>query len=313
METLELRVENVIAIIIVTIITVVLLRKKKKKKLNTLILPNKKEVYSFQEGETKFLYDEIWKDNTYISHGLELNENDTVFDIGANIGMFSMYCGSVTDNKVNVFSFEPIPRIHEICEANLNKHINANGGKATCLRLGISNKVSEATFSFHHNFSLWSTALPDFNERRKTRLFDDLDAMTENYKKTGRCKYFFSCVPKFIVSFLAKKFLSLLNQSEKVTCQLTTISAVIKEYNVEVIDLLKIDVEGSEELALNGIEDNDWEKIKQITLEVENFATVNRITKKLKSRGYEVASQPSERIANPDVSSEVSHLWAYKK
>ena len=92
--------------------------------------------------------------------------------------------------------------------------------------------------------------------------------MTESYKKSGRCKYFFSCVPKYIVSCLAKKFLSLLNESEKVECQLTTISAVIKEYNVKVVDLLKIDVEGSEELALQGIEDHDWEKIKQIIQKV---------------------------------------------
>ena len=304
--------------IVVTFLFLIIIKKltssttKKVAKLKTLILPNDKEVFSFQEGETKFLYDEIWKDNTYVSHGLELKENDTVFDIGSNIGMFSMYCGSITNNNINLFSFEPIPRIHEICKANIDKHVNDNGGNANCLQLGISDKISKTTFDFHHNFSLWSTALPDFNERRKDRLFDDLRAMTQSYKKTGRCKCFFSLVPNFIVSCLAKLFLSLLNQSEKVECNLTTISTIIKKYNVQVIDLLKIDIEGCEELALNGIEKSDWKKIRQITLEVENFAAVKRITKKLIALGYIVSSQASERIANPDVSSEVSHLWAYR-
>ena len=69
-----------------------------------------------------------------------------------------MYCGSITNNN-NLFSFEPIPRIHEMCKANIDKHVNDNGGNANCLQLGISDKISKTTFDFHHNFSLWSTAI----------------------------------------------------------------------------------------------------------------------------------------------------------
>ena len=152
--------------------------------------------------------------------------------------------------------------------------------------------------------------MPDFNERRKDRLLTDLGAMTESFKSTGRGKWFFNCVPNCLVSFIARRFLGILNRSEKVKCQLTTISAIIDQYDVEKIDLLKVDVEGCEERVLNGIQDKDWGKIQQLTLEVENFATVKRLTSKLQKLGFTVSSQPSERIANPNVSSEVSHLWA---
>ena len=72
-------------------------------------------------------------------------------------------------------------------------------------------------------------------------------------------------------------------------------------------------MEGCEELVLDGIRESDWSKIMQLTLEVEDFAAVKRVTARLEKLGFTVQSQPSERIANPDVTSEVSHLWAYRK
>ena len=300
---------GVLTLVFATTLTLVLL--KKKKKLKTILLPNNKRFYSFQKGETEFLYDEIWKDNTYLRNGVTLTENSTVFDVGANIGMFSTFCADrISPSNIKLFSFEPIPRIHEICKANLDMHVNDNGGNAICLQLGVSDKVGDATFDFHHNFSLWSTAMPDFNERRKDRLLTDLGAMTESFRSTGKCKWFFNCLPSCLVSLVARLFLGVLNHSEKVKCQLTTISSIIDQYDVDKIDLLKVDVEGCEERVLNGIDDKDWVKIQQLTLEVENFATVKRLTLKLEKLGFTVSSQPSERIANPNVSSEVSHLWA---
>ena len=74
-----------------------------------------------------------------------------------------------------------------------------------------------------------------------------------------------------------------------------------------------MDVEGCEELVLDGIEEKDWGKIKQITLEVEDFAAVKRVTKRLQAKGFQVKSAETERLANPDVTSEVSHLWAWRE
>jgi FkbM family methyltransferase len=278
----------------------------------TFQLPNGMTVYSFQPGETEFLYDEVWKDNTYISNGLRLKPGDTVFDVGANIGMFSLYCGHVTGGDLNLFSFEPMPVIHDICNANLAKFVASEGGRVHCLQRGVSSEPADAVFDFHKNFSLWSTARPEFNDRRKERLFRDLPAMTEGFKSTGRMEWLFRLIPQSVIGCLAKIFLGVLSQSEKVPCKLITLSSVIADHHVKQIDLLKIDVEGCEELVLDGIKERDWSKIKQITLEVEDFAAVERVSARLKKRGFTVHSQSSERIANPDVTSEVSHLWAWR-
>ena len=76
-------------------------------------------------------------------------------------------------------------------------------------------------------------------------------------------------------SFLISK----LTESVKVTVQLDTVSSIISKYEINTIDLLKIDVEGFEESVLEGIVDKDWIKIQHATLEVEDFKACKRVTK----------------------------------
>jgi acyl carrier protein len=75
---------------------------------------------------------------------------------------------------------------------------------------------------------------------------------------------------------------------ETFDCRLTTLSEVIREHKVERIDLLKIDVEESELEVLSGVRDEDWDRIKQMVLEVESRETLDEIVPMLKKRGYEV-------------------------
>ena len=64
------------------------------------------------------------------------------------------------------------------------------------------------------------------------------------------------------------------------TCQFKTISDVIRENHLERIDLLKIDVEKSEEDVLAGIHEDDWTKIKQLVVEVHDFTTIHLFSTK---------------------------------
>ena len=59
-------------------------------------------------------------------------------------------------------------------------------------------------------------------------------------------------------------------ESQAYDCQLISVSDIIKENNIEKIDLLKIDAEKSELEILKGISDSDWEKIKQIVIEIHD-------------------------------------------
>ena len=53
---------------------------------------------------------------------------------------------------------------------------------------------------------------------------------------------------------------------ETFQCQFRTLSEVMREHNVERIDLLKIDVEKSELDVLNGIGPSEWKKIDQLVI-----------------------------------------------
>ena len=81
---------------------------------------------------------------------------------------------------------------------------------------------------------------------------------------------------------------------------------------LRVIDLLKVDVEGSEEAVLRGIAPRHWPRIQQLVLEVENFATVAAITRTLTARGFAVRSYATEREKSPGATSEVSMMYAVR-
>ena len=66
-------------------------------------------------------------------------------------------------------------------------------------------------------------------------------------------------------------------------------SSIIEQEDIKRIDLLKINVEKSELDVLSGIKDHDWQKIKQIVLEVDVKENLPIITGLLERHGYEYA------------------------
>lgn len=69
------------------------------------------------EVSLNFLFQEIWLDEFYSPPGYEIKSNETVVDIGANIGVFAMYAATRAEN-VRVFSYEPFPKNAEFFRAN---------------------------------------------------------------------------------------------------------------------------------------------------------------------------------------------------
>jgi len=53
-------------------------------------------------------------------------------------------------------------------------------------------------------------------------------------------------------------------------CRLTSLSEMIREHQIDKIDLLKIDAEKSELDILKGIDDRDWPKIAQLVIEIHD-------------------------------------------
>ncbi len=91
-------------------------------------------------------------------------------------------------------------------------------------------------------------------------------------------------------------------QGKQVNCQLKIDSQIIREYQIEQIDLLKVDV-------LLGIETEDRKKIKQVFVEVHDLDDrLDKISNLLKDQGFANIKVEQEPILN---GSNIFSLYAW--
>ena len=200
----------------------------------------------------------------YVKHGLTLNPGAVIFDVGANIGIFSLWAYSQCGGDITAYAFEPIPATFEMLDANF-KQIDAQHLKA--FPFGLSNSRGEVTFAYYPNATFASTAYPDSaqadHDLTTTLLGRSLHQLPT---PLSLIRYLPSFMRQPIIGILARY----INQRQSITCELQTISEVIRSHQIERIDFLKIDAEKSELNVLKGIENSDWGKIQQVFAEVHN-------------------------------------------
>ncbi|HKU74236.1 MAG TPA: amino acid adenylation domain-containing protein [Pyrinomonadaceae bacterium] len=238
-------------------------------------LPNGLRVAHLNKNETEVIYKEIFEDFTYLRHGITLRDGDTVFDVGANIGLFSLFVHHVC-RDAKVFAFEPIPSTVKQLKANVSLY-DLNVRVFDC---GLSNEAGSATFNFYPRMSAMSGRYTDeLEDSEITRAFmSNQDARLNAYAD----------------ELLEGRF-----QKEIYECQLRTISNVIREQGIERIDLLKIDAEKSELDVVQGIAESDWEKIKQVVVEVQDSeGRLEKIEQLLKKNGFHVVVEQDAILKN---------------
>lgn len=91
------------------------------------LLGKKEIIYHLRDG-TKFKVrtqqtdrvglNEVWIYNVYCPKGFELNENDTVVDIGGHIGMFSVFAAKQC-KKGKIYTFEPCNENFKLLKENI--------------------------------------------------------------------------------------------------------------------------------------------------------------------------------------------------
>ncbi len=217
-------------------------------------LPNGMVVGCLNSGETDFTYDEIFIEQTYLKHGVTLKPDATIFDVGANTGMFTLFSSQLCP-QAKLFSFEPIPDVFQVLSFNAALY----DVDVELCNFGLSDKAQEVTFTFYPYNSLISGRYGDLAED----LSDVKVYLHNQYKEdlaAGRLS------SDEFDELLAERL-----QSVDVPCQLKTLSEVIEAHDVKVIDLLKLDVEKSEMDALKGLKDEHWPLVQQMIVEVHDI------------------------------------------
>jgi len=84
-----------------------------------ILLPNGLSVHSLNRNETEYLYKEIFEEEAYVPpRGLSLPDAAVVFDVGANVGLFTLFAARRWP-RAQIFAFEPVPEVCEVLRRNV--------------------------------------------------------------------------------------------------------------------------------------------------------------------------------------------------
>jgi FkbM family methyltransferase len=195
------------------------------------IIRDKSDSIAFFENffiNINFPTDEFW-----------INDDDTIIDVGAHIGTFTLLASSKAKNG-KIISIEPSKESFKIFEKNVN--------------------LNDLTNVNLMNYGVWS--------------------------KSGKMKLYIN--EESIGNSIIIK-----SQNEE-TIDVISLNEIIKKFNIEKINFLKIDCEGAEYEIILKLEEEVLEKIEKISMEVHGGVgkhTINDLMKFLKSNGFKVENK----------------------
>jgi len=240
--------------------------------MNETILPNGRKIFEINNHETKFVYNEIFVDRVYESHGLSLEPGSAIFDIGANIGLFALYAAERFPAS-KLYCFEPAP----LCHAALLENVAPLGERVRVFDVAMGPAVGETEFTYYPNNTIMSGLLVD-TDRDRVALISSIQ--TDYEIKTGR-----KLEDRMAEILLEDK----LDDPITFKCPVRTFSSMMDAENVARVALAKIDVECAENLVLDGIEDRHWPKIDNFIIEVHDLGhnEPQRMRERIASKGFD--------------------------
>jgi 31-O-methyltransferase len=234
----------------------------------TLQLPNGTTVAHVSAGEAEFLYREIFTERCYLRRGIELRPGDVVFDVGANIGMFTLFahleCPGVT-----VHAFEPAPVPYAALKANAERH----GVAGRFDQCAVSDVAGRGKLTYYPD----ATVLSGFHPDRAAR---DQMARTLGVNEG------------YSLEEIDRMLAGLPDTSEIIDTPVVRLSDVLAERDVEAVGLLKIDVEKNERQVLRGVDEAHWPRIRQVVAEVHDIdGALDEVLTLLRGQGFTVVAE----------------------
>ncbi|MFJ8614733.1 FkbM family methyltransferase [Streptomyces clavifer] len=244
-------------------------------------------VAGLNRGETDFLYREIFVEGAYFRHGITLPRAPVVLDVGANIGMFSLRAGLAAPGA-RVIAVEPVAELAAAVRLNAELH----GLDVTVLQTALGRKQGETSFTFYPHNSVMSGRYADAAQdaevlRGYLLTGDDAGAESagEDPGGDGRSR----SLDRLVGDRLAAR-------PRRVP--VTTLGNVIRDHGLTRVDLLKIDVEKAESEVLAGLDEETWERVEQVVVEVHDIeGRLQEVLGTLRGRGFDVTHDQDPRLA----------------
>ncbi|PLN76818.1 methyltransferase FkbM [Aspergillus taichungensis] len=222
--------------------------------------------YARGVDEARFIYREIFQDHSY--GGLDLPSDPLIVDVGANIGLFSLYMKQ-RHPGAQILAFEPAPETFDYLTRNLALH-GASGVAAHCGALGADSQMT--TLTYYPNVPGNST----LQAMDKVR---DQEVLREHFG-AGKVEGWF-------------------RDPVEVEVPVHRLSDCLGRYvdKGNAIDLLKIDVEGSEMSVLRGVDEADWLRVRHVLVEVTGLnGCRDQVQDFLRTKGFTISYAAAREI-----------------
>lgn len=220
----------------------------------TWTAPSGENYFYANRNEVEYLYSEIFTDRTYLQPDWPtLPASPTIFDVGANIGLFSRFAAQEWPDA-SIFAFEPVPMLFDLLRANTE-----HTPRVETINVGLGAREELVTMLFYPRYTMMSGMHADPARDRATVI-----SYIERTAAKIDDPILRDAVAKSASSMLVNRFEAL-----PLTVKMNTIEQFAAERRLASIDFLKVDVEGAELDVLNGI-GAAWPIVGNLVVEVDD-------------------------------------------
>lgn len=232
-------------------------------------------------AEVAFIYREIFEQACYLRNGVRLGPGAVVIDVGANLGLFSLYVARHFD-ATRVFAFEPVEPIYLCAKKNLASYDNVQ-----VLHCGLSDAEREIEIEYFPKAPSNSTVY-SADKHAECRGFADGFRMSEIWNVSKPFYVLLSLAFPIRRALIRWYFANKFANGAVYRSRMTTLDRVLAEQQLETVDLLKIDVEGAELDVLAGLSDDNLTKVRQLALEIspKNKSRLAALKARLSAAGF---------------------------
>jgi len=237
----------------------------------------------------------------YFDVGASLSPGATVVDVGANIGAFAIAAAKRCGGQLRAFCFEPVPPLFRALQRNLQENAWLARGVHRAFDVALTGP-DEANvpgeFYYFRRFPRDST----MDLERKRREFEQFFAVqaaraAQSVQWLGIGARALERAVRALPTGVAGRWMSdRVTGLERIKVARDTLTSALCGNDVTRIDLLKLDVEGSEIKVLAGIDPRLWSAIRQVVVESDGAdETTRSLVSMLEAREFgpvRVAASP---------------------
>lgn len=253
-------------------------------------LPNGMAVVAPSPDEALFLYRQIFEEDEYARFGIDIPQDAVVVDVGANIGTFALWVGSRAPDA-RIVAVEPNPDVLPYLRTNLDLY----GLHAEVVPMAVTDEVGTAELMSFPQLTYLS-GLGERHDAAVALVRSHYDSVGESM--TGDERHTF-------LNDMGDRL-----HGTRHVVRTTDLTSLFDRLDLPRIDLLKVNVEGSELRVMRSLDREHWSRVAQVCVEVERSGAVApEICSLLRDVGFE-----THEISDWSVSAaaEVSYVYAVR-